>query len=230
MSQTAGPGPARQPLWVDRAVRGVSILGVWLLLPAAITAHRLDEYLQATRVAVDRSRVDLEIDLTPGIAVAHQVFDWIDADRNGQISAAEGDAYARLVLGSIALDVDEGRQTLRLVDRQFPTLHEMSLGVGTIRLTATTLVPPASAGRHRLVYRNAHRPEMSVYLVNALVPKNTDIQIAGQQRDWQQHELRLDYRVAWPVWPSALSWQLIASAGLASGLTVVTWRHARSRT
>jgi len=103
----------------------------------------------------------------------------------------------------------------------------MSEGVGTIRLTATTPVWSASAGRHRLVYRNAHRPEIGVYLVNALVPRDKDIQIAGQQRDWQQHELRLDYRVAWPLWPTASSWRLVASAAIMSLLSVAMWRQRR---
>ena len=210
--------------WLERTVRAAAIVGVWLMLPAATTAHRLDEYLQATRVAVDHDRVDLEIDLTP---VARQVFGWIDTDRDEQISVAEGDAYAAVVLGSIMLDVDDRRQALTLVARQFPTLREMSQGVGTIRLTATTRIPPAASGSHRLVYRNVHRPELSVYLVNALVPKSPDIQIVGQQRDRQQHELRLDYQVASPPWPAMPSWRFIVSAGMASLLTVATWRQRR---
>jgi len=35
-----------------------------LAIPPTATAHRLDEYLQATRVSIDVDRVDLEIDLT----------------------------------------------------------------------------------------------------------------------------------------------------------------------
>jgi hypothetical protein len=110
-----------------------------------MTAHRLDEYLQATRIAVDDDRVDLDLDLTPGTAVARQVFGWIDTDRNGEISTEEGDAYASGVLGAIRLDVDDRAQTLTLVTRRFPTLREMSLGVGTVQLTATASMPRASA-------------------------------------------------------------------------------------
>jgi len=41
-----------------------------LAIPPTATAHRLDEYLQATRVSIDVDRVDLEIDLTAGTAIA----------------------------------------------------------------------------------------------------------------------------------------------------------------
>ena len=40
--------------------------GLLLVLSASPSAHRLDEYLQAARVALAHTRVELEIDLTPG--------------------------------------------------------------------------------------------------------------------------------------------------------------------
>lgn len=213
--------------WVGRTVRTVSIVGVWLALPITTTAHRLDEYLQATRVAISHDRVDLEIDLTPGALIAQRVFGGIDLDHDGQISPAEGDAYAADVLRSATLDVDNRRQTLVLGDRRFPSLREMSLGVGTIRLTATTHVPPAAAGRHTIAYQNAYRPEISVYLANALVPASTDIQIEGQRRDVRQHELRIDYRIGRAPSPAQTPARFIASAGIASLLTMVAWRQRR---
>jgi hypothetical protein len=81
-----------------------AVLGAWLAAPAA--AHRVDEYLQATRVSIDIERVDLEIDLTAGSALASEVFAWIDTNRNGEISNTEGEEYAQQVLRSIVLKVD----------------------------------------------------------------------------------------------------------------------------
>ena len=77
----------------------------------------------------------------------------------------------------------------------FPQFHDMSLGVGTIRLRATAKVPPASAGHHQISFLNTHRTESSVYLVNALVPANPRIQLADQRRDRAQLGLTLDYQV-----------------------------------
>src|SRR4029077_12278940 len=57
-----------------------------LTFPSAVFAHRDDQYLQATLVAIEPSGVRLQINLTPGVAVAEQVIAQIDRDRNGTIS------------------------------------------------------------------------------------------------------------------------------------------------
>src|SRR5579864_121964 len=168
---------------------------VWLASAhAALDAHRLDEYLQATRVAIERDRVDLEIDLTPGVALAAQIFEAIDTDSNGAISSDEARSYANGVIDQLTLDLDGHRAALSLSGDRFPTFAEMRQGIGTIRLRATTPIA-APPGRHRLRVRNEHRPDIGVYLVNALVPAASDIEITSQARDRLQHELRLEYRV-----------------------------------
>jgi hypothetical protein len=95
-------------------------------------AHRVDEYLQASRIAVGTDRVDIEIDLTAGMSMASQVAGWVDTNGDGSVSAAEGDAYAREILRSVALSADGRSATIDLVDVHVPDLQEMNLGVGTI--------------------------------------------------------------------------------------------------
>ena len=194
-------------------------LGVWLLTLPPACAHRLDEYLQATLLSVDLGRVDLEIDLTPGIALASEVFAWVDTNRDGEISVAEGEAYARQMLRSIALSVDGRHVPVTLVDANFPQFRDMSLGVGTIRLRATAKVPAAGAGRHQISFLNTHRSERSVYLVNALVPANPRIQLGDQKRDTRQHGLTLDYTVVADP-PTARTFALLAGLVLAGRLFI----------
>jgi hypothetical protein len=91
----------------------------------------------------------------------------------------------------------------------------MNAGIGTIRLSARVELPAAAAGAHQLVFRNTHRVDASVYLVNALIPED-DIQITGQRRDPLQHELRLDYRVA-----SASRWTRASRTAVGLGLVAV---------
>ena len=204
----------------------VAVATLLCAMPAGVGAHRLDEYLQATRVAVDRDRIDLEIDLTPGVALAETIFDSIDTDRNGDISESEQLAYANDVLTALTIELDDHRQTPRLSDHQFPTFEEMRRGEGTIRLKATASLASMPAGRHRLRIRNDHRPEVSVYLVNALVPAVREIEIASQARDRLQHELRLEYRVV----PAILtSWPAIAAGAMATMLSLVVWRQREAR-
>jgi hypothetical protein len=195
-------------------------------MPAGVGAHRLDEYLQATRVAVDRDRIDLEIDLTPGVALAETIFDSIDTDRNGDISESEQLAYAEDVLAALTIELDDQRQTPTLSAHQFPTFEEMRRGEGTIRLKAAAPVASMPPGRHRLRVRNDHRPDVSVYLVNALVPAPPEIEIASQARDRLQREVRIEYRVA----PAILtSWPAIATGAMATMLALVVWRQREAR-
>ena len=184
-----------------------------VLFPATAAAHRLDEYLQATRISVELRRVIVEINLTPGAAVADDVFSAIDRDRDGRISDAEGLAYAELVVRSLSLDVDGERRQLTLDSCGIPSLADMRLGEGVIRLHATATMSPASAGPHRLKLVNTHRPDISVYLVNALVPSDPRIHITGQSRDMLQRDYEMQFTTSRgedgvalaAVWPPLLA-------------------------
>jgi len=188
-------------------------------------AHRLDEYLQATRLSIDIDRVNLDIDLTPGVSVASRILGWMDTNGDGEISTMESEAYARAVLDSVGLSVDGRAVPITFDGQRFPNARDMTAGTGTIRLRATSKMPPASSGRHRLVYLNNHRPDLSVYLVNALVPADPRIRITDQRRDSAQHRLTLDYEVTPRAGWARTVWLL---AGLAAvGLLAVTRRTRR---
>src|SRR4051794_24005412 len=103
---------------------------LWIGSPAS--AHRLDEYLQATLISVEKDRVQLHIRLTPGVAVFPVVLAAIDTDRDGVISEAEQRAYAAQVLRDLSLTADGDRLTLRLASLTFPTTEEMKEGLGEI--------------------------------------------------------------------------------------------------
>jgi hypothetical protein len=174
----------------------VFAIGMRLAFPSVADAHRLDEYLQATRIDVSLDRVDLDIDLTAGVGVAPGVWALIDTDRNGRISDAEGCRYADVVLKSLVLQIDGHARAVALVSSRFPSFQEITSGSGPIRIEASAPVPRASAGRHTLRYRNTHRRATSVFLVNTLVPSNSAITIASQRRDPRQTELVVTYDVA----------------------------------
>jgi hypothetical protein len=173
---------------------GVGIaLALTVATQAPTSAHRLDEYLQAARIAIDPDRVELVLDLTPGTAVAGRVLAEIDRDGDRSVTAAEGHAYARQVLTAITLDVDRHPLRLELIDSDVPAMDAMLTGVGTLRLRAHAAMPALGAGDHELRYRNGHRPEVSVYLANALVPASDRVAVIAQHRDVDQRELTIDY-------------------------------------
>lgn len=181
------------------------------------SAHRLDEYLQATRISIATDRVDLEIDLTPGAAIAEKVLAWIDTNGDGRISDAEVEAYAEEMLHSVRLKVDGRPASVELVKISFPEWSDVRLGVGMIRLRAAAKIL-AAPGQHVISFLNTHRPESSVYLVNALVPGNPRIQLGDPRRDYAQLGMTLDYMVSGEVSPVAGNWAMLAVLVTAIGL------------
>ncbi len=161
-------------------------------------AHRLDEYLQAIRINIATNRLDVSVELTPGVSIVDQLMAVLDPDRDGQISEKEASEYAERVLKDVAFGLDEKACALRLVDSAFPKLAEIKSGHGVIRLKATASVTPLTAGRHVLVLTNAHLPAISVYLVNALVPKDPAMKLGKQTRDELQKTYRLEFEVKPP--------------------------------
>jgi hypothetical protein len=178
----------------------LGLLSCWLLLFATQAfGHRLDECLQATRIAVAINRIDLSIDLTPGLAIVGEFLLGIDKDRDGRISDEERDTYARHVLQNLQVGLDGKALTLTLTNVAFPALREVRAGLGVIRIQATASFAPLKPGANTLSLTNLHLPGISVYLVNALVPKDRAIRIMKQTRDESQKDYRLEFRVSPPT-------------------------------
>jgi hypothetical protein len=163
-----------------------------LLAAAPAGAHRLDEYLQATTLAVEKGRVRVEIRLAPGVAVFPTVFAGIDSDADGVASAAEQQAYARRVLDDLSLSADGRSLPLRLVSSAFAPKELLQQGLGEIQLRLEADLP-GPAARRRLAFENRHQNQLGTYLVNALVPGDPGIRIAGQERSYDQSSYQLDY-------------------------------------
>ena len=196
---------------------------------APASAHRRDEYLQAARLAIDPDRVELALDLTPGIAIAGRVLAEIDRDGDNVIALDEARAYTHRLISGIALDVDGHPLEIELADAVFPAVAAIFEGEGTVRIVARAALPELGAGVHRLRYRNAHRPDISAYLANALVPAGDRISIRSQQRDPVQRNLTIEYVLR----PDAAT-RLRHGLGVAAAVTVlwltVLWRRRAAPT
>ena len=205
---------------------GLVVLVGWMGSVSHVSAHRMDEYLQATRVSIAVDRVNLEIDLTPGISIAADAISSIDTDADGRISPAERAAHASGMLRSVVLSADGRRMPLSLVGSEYPDPSDITAGVGTVRLVATAEMAAVSPGRHIVSYVNAYRPDTSVYLANALVPADRRVTINSQRRDPAQRELTLEYDVALPAWRRGLS--IAAGLGIVALLTAARLSRTRA--
>ena len=208
---------------------------ILLLVGTRASAHRLDEYLQATMISVGKDRVQAELRLTPGVAVFPIVLANIDTDADGAISEAEQRTYAERVLGDLSLTIDGDRLRLQLVSLKFAKLEEMKEGRGDIQLEFTADAPPGGLSR-RLIFENHHQSRIAAYLVNCLVPLDPEIRVTGQNRDYQQSFYQLDYvqgdvrpsPLSFSWWSGAWGWLGTAALLLFAWLALLWRRGARA--
>lgn len=161
-------------------------------LAAPLSAHRLDEYLQATLFSVEKDRVHAFLRLIPGVAVSNLVISSIDTNGDGVFSESERQAYAQRVLGDLSLRIDDRPLQLRLESAEFPATQEMRDGVGEIRIQYDADLPRGRQHR-RLALDDRHQSRISVYLVNVLVSGDKNIQIVSQDRNENQSRYQLNF-------------------------------------
>ena len=190
-----------------------------LSLVGGAAAHRLDEYLQATLIGVTRDGTDVEIRLTPGVAMLPVLMAVIDQNRDGRISSAEERAYVGRVAREVELRVDGVPAPLSLIESKFPAIEAMREGLGTIVIKMRT----ARSG-HQLRFENRHLPQVSAYLVNCLAAPADGLVVSRQERDQAQRSIEFEYsfgadavpgpRAAWiapgTFWPAAIGMLLMA--------------------
>ena len=217
---------------------------ILLLIGTPAAAHRLDEYLQATTIAVEKDRVQAQIRLTPGVEVFRTVLATIDTNADGAISQFEQRAYAESVLRDLSLTIDGKPLRLRLVSSTFPSLEEMKEGLSNIQIDLDAEVPHGNTNR-RLIFENHHQSRIAAYLVNCLVPRDPNIQITAQHRNYLQSIYHLDYvqtdsqldhveagiqleAGSYTSWSDARRWWGVAAMLLSLGLGLL-WRSRRGR-
>ena len=222
---------------ISKTLAAAAVMVVSLAMPAS--AHRVDEYLQAALISLDKDNDHVEVfmRLTPGIAVSSAVLASIDTSADGVISETEKRAYAEHVLADLSLTVDGHRLTPRLVSVDFPEVEEMKEGVGEIRIAFTAALPNGGSNR-RLVFENHHQSRIAAYLVNCLTPRERNIRVIAQNRNEDQSFYQLDYVQAgehpeppylkwwsgvrrWTGWPVAAALSLFAGAILLSRQTLI---------
>jgi hypothetical protein len=203
----------------------ILLLAALALAPARAHAHALDEYVQASRVALTKTGVTLDLELTPGAQVAASIIALIDRDHDLVISADEAAAYGARVLGDLTVTVDGQRVALTLTHVDAASIGEMQEGMGTIRMTASGVHGVHLGSRARLSFRNDHVPASSVYLANALVPADRSLSVLKQERDWYQRSIEVAYDVQ-PGMAGRVAW---GACTLAVCLVLIGVRRRRSR-
>ncbi len=164
-------------------------------------------------MSLAHTRVELEIDLTPGASVADGIISLIDRDGDKRISPLEAERYGREVLAEVVLELDGRPIALTLNHVEASPLEEMRHGLGAIQVRASGDVESRMSFRRELHFQNNHHAASSVYLVNALIPTDPGISVVRQMRDAKQRDARIEYSVR-PQWPKYVYWPVLGVAAL----------------
>jgi hypothetical protein len=166
-----------------------------LLLGRSAWAHRIDEYLQATIVSLQTNEAQASMRLIPGVMVAPSVIAAIDSNHDGVFSASEKQAYAQRVLGDLSITIDGKKVLPQSLSWSFPEPAQMREGLGEIQIEYRVELPPGGSNRV-LILMNHHLNPTSVYLMNAVVPRDRNLRILAQKRNEVQSVYELDYQQA----------------------------------
>jgi len=200
-----------------------------LAFPWALSAHQLDEYVQATLVVLEPGEIRLDLNLTPGVAVAQQVLTLMDRDHDGVISTNEGAAYAELVKRDLGVQLDGREVELKLAALNFPEPEELHTGWGIVQMEFSGKPGVLSAGPHHLTLQNRHLPAISVYLFNAARPGSASIQITGQKRNESQSTGEIAFDFHHPPSPYMSIGAVVSLATLSMVVFAVLWQARKNR-
>jgi hypothetical protein len=189
----------------------------------SVSAHRRDEYLQAARIGIEPNRVQLQLDLTPGIAIADTVIGEIDRNRDGVLSSEEKRDYVGQVARALELTVDGRPLPLQPIASVFPDVAAFRRGEGTIQLQTAIAVPAAVDGDHHVTFRNSYRRDVGAYLANALAPGIDRVSVTSQRRDVDQRQVTIDYVVRGGASPLPPIWMF----GILGAVAVAAARLTR---
>jgi hypothetical protein len=162
-------------------------------------AHRVDEYLQATFIAVEKEQLRIDLFLTPGLNVLPAVLVEIDTDGDGAFSAAEQQIYARRVLRDLSFTINGAAVSPALKQLEFPTPEQLRDGRGDIHLELVIKLPPVGTADTQLRFENRHESQIAAYQVNCLATRDPAIRLGAPQRDPLQSTLVIPVAIKEPA-------------------------------
>jgi ABC-type nickel/cobalt efflux system permease component RcnA len=177
--------------WWRRPAALLGLLAVLLalLMPTrAASAHPLDQYVQATYITVAPAQIVVEL-------VAPETLALLDTDGDGQITDAEGRAYADQVVRNVAVQVDGQAVALTITKVETPTYLAYQAGYGTMRVFTAAPLAPGLTGTHVVTYANNNAPTGATYQVNTFIENGAAISLGKQNRDETQRSITVDYTI-----------------------------------
>jgi hypothetical protein len=172
------------------------IFALLLTISRVTEAHRLDDLLQAAFIEITPTEIRLQLNLNPGVEVSDKLIWMIDRDGDRTISASEGKIFSESLKQKLEVSVDNHPLAIEVMTAEFDPPSELRTGSGNIKVEMRARLSHALTGVQWLRFENRNWPEMSAYLVNAVVPRVRTIRILKQVRNDNQSIGWIDFSVA----------------------------------
>ncbi|MFH8803973.1 sulfite exporter TauE/SafE family protein [Streptomyces sp. NPDC017936] len=125
------------------------------LAAAPAQAHPSDEILQQVYLTPTRARLDIELDVTPGVLVAPAFARTVDTDGDGRFSDRETAAHLDRVASALHLRVDGSPVALTVTDSSYPPRELLAAAGGTAVVRLSAGLP--QGGQH-VTFTDAYDP------------------------------------------------------------------------
>jgi hypothetical protein len=112
------------------------------VLASAASAHPHSSVDQQAQVILGPSGVEVVWQITPSTEAGAAMFDAIDSDGDGAVSAREASDFGRLVMAMSPLEVDGQGAALRLTSASVPPRDLAAMGEGVIVIRAASDTTP----------------------------------------------------------------------------------------
>ncbi|OAJ67199.1 hypothetical protein [Gluconobacter cerinus] len=175
-------------------IRPAFLVGIGALIPGMASAHRLDEYLQATTIDLARNHIALHLHLVPGVDVAKSVIQELDTNHDGTFSLFEERSYVSQIIHRLSVFLNGEQQPITLNTATFPPLKDIQGGTGVVDLQLTIITVP-QIGFNHLIYINRGSGPETAWLVNCLLPSDPTFHILQQKRSPNQSDYQLDFQI-----------------------------------
>jgi hypothetical protein len=195
-----------------------------------VRAHRLDEFLEAARVSLEPSQVDVEMNLTPGVSMADTFIHAVDGNTDGVFSPIEQWNYATGLVRSLDVRLDDVPvQPLRVTAVDVPDAAAVRSGDAAATVRATVPIRALAPGVHRLVFRNDDGGSDSVFMANTVLPDSRVIAVTAQEHSVDQRELTIEFAVSGET-QTKVKWAWRALLLLMTAGASLAWTATRTPT
>jgi hypothetical protein len=140
-------------------------LALLALAAGPALAHPYDEVVQGAYLTLAPGQVRLELDLTPGPAVAGALLAALDRNGDQKVTDQEARAYAAQVLSQSRLLLDGSAVRWRVERVSMPDYQSLKLQSDTLKIFAVA-DRPDRPGPHTLSYDNRYQPAKSQCIAN----------------------------------------------------------------